>query len=365
MKKNIFICVMCALFIFGLSACNETPKNVNDSSNGVENANGDADKNISSETRPEGADTEENGGQEEAVQYIETVKSRYTGIPVSAEAAESPAYMVIVENLRSARPQSGISKADIVFETLAEGGITRYIALFQSQKADSIGPVRSTRPYIQEIAASFDLPFAHCGGSMQALSEVKKHSLMSINEMGRSSYFYRSKNRRAPHNLYTSSGKMEKALRNTGYSYDEDFAMGFDDEPAEYEGLENAYEINVVPSKYTNSSFKYEDGAYERYQEGKKDIDVATSSHIGVQNVVVQLTGIVNLNDKEGHVNVKLDGTGSAYVFRDGKAINATWSKNGFRAQTRLYDGYGNEIKLKSGKTWWYIIGKNSSVEWK
>ncbi len=368
MKKNLFIFILSAILIFGLSGCDNTSnKDVGNDAKVENSTDQNENGNTSSEVKP-GNEVAENSDKNVALQEEageqEIVKSRYTGLAISTEASESPAYMVIVENLRSARPQSGLSKADVVFETLAEAGITRYIALFQSEKADSIGPVRSTRPYIQEIAAAFDIPFAHCGGSTQALSEVKKYSLMNINEMGRGSYFYRSKNRRAPHNLYTSSSRMEKAVANLGYSYDEDFTLGFEDGLTGYEELENAQEIKVVPSKYTNSSFKYSNGMYQRYQEGKKDIDMATSSQIGVQNVVVQLTDIANLNDKEGHVDVKLDGSGVAYVFRDGKIINAKWSKDAFRTQTKLYDESGNEIKLKSGKTWWYIVGKNSSVEW-
>ena len=110
--------------------------------------------------------------------------------------------MVVIENSKASRPQSGLNDADIVYETMAEGGISRFIALFQKNDAKVIGPVRSLRPYFIDISEEYNLPFAHCGGSDEALACVKSENLMSMDEMANSSSYWRDSVRKAPHNLH-------------------------------------------------------------------------------------------------------------------------------------------------------------------
>lgn len=114
---------------------------------------------------------------------LETL-SPYTGNILESDSIDNIPFMCIIENSRAARPQSGLSEADIVYETMAEAGIPRFLAVFYENSPEVIGPVRSVRPYFLDISKEHDLPFAHCGGSAEALATISSdESLNSINEI--------------------------------------------------------------------------------------------------------------------------------------------------------------------------------------
>ncbi|MGH7233990.1 MAG: DUF3048 domain-containing protein, partial [Candidatus Saccharimonadales bacterium] len=120
-----------------------------------------------------------------------TVASTLTGLQVAPSVNQHPITAVMVENTPDARPQSGLSQAGVVFEALAEGGVTRFMALFQDQLPTYVGPVRSARPYFIDWALGFDAPYAHVGGSPDALSEIKSFSVKDMDYMTYPSYYTR------------------------------------------------------------------------------------------------------------------------------------------------------------------------------
>ena len=129
----------------------------------------------------------------------------FTGIGTDTEMKQRP-LVVMVENSPKARPQDGLYKADIVYEVLAEGEITRFISVFQSQTADVIGPVRSLRPYFAQIGHGLDGLIVHAGWSQDAINYVKKFKLANFDQVyGDDKYYWRDKSRKAPHNLYTKT----------------------------------------------------------------------------------------------------------------------------------------------------------------
>ncbi|WP_278320958.1 DUF3048 domain-containing protein [Clostridium tetanomorphum] len=132
---------------------------------------------------------------------------------MSKDIYEKIPFMVIVENSKDARPQSGLVDADIVYETMAEGGIPRFIALYHKKDSDKIGPVRSARPYFLDIAKENNLPFAHCGYSEEAKDIISKENLPSLNEFDYEKAYWRDKNRKYEHSLYTSSSKLRELLK--------------------------------------------------------------------------------------------------------------------------------------------------------
>ena len=202
MKKNKFIIflLICSISLLG---CNDsTSKNKSNSIN---------DKEVIS-------------------QISDEIHSYFRNEIVDESTKDNLPFMVIVENSTAARPQSGLSSADIIYETSAEGGIPRFIALFQQNQPDVIGPVRSVRPYFIDIAEDYNIPFAHCGGSEEALNEIQTtSSLMSINEISNSNYFWRSSDRVAPHNLYTSSTNLLKYISDNSLNTDFNVPIEFDD----------------------------------------------------------------------------------------------------------------------------------------
>ena len=154
--------------------------------------------------------------QKKAKPSVKTVQkyfSPYTGEEVTKKVFNNIAVLAIIENSLDARPQSGLNSADIVYETMAEGGIPRFIALFQKENANKIGPIRSARSYFLDISKEYNLPFAHCGGSEEALLKINGEKLMSMNEMTNSSTYWRDSIRKAPHNLYTSSTKLRELIK--------------------------------------------------------------------------------------------------------------------------------------------------------
>lgn len=302
--------------------------------------------------------------QEDEEDFIEknTFNSIYTNAKINEEQVKRNPFFVIVENSKKARPQSGIAYADIVYEILVEGGITRYLALFQSQTSKNIGPVRSTRPYIQETTIPYNIGYAHSGGSYQALDQIKELGLKSINEMKYGNYFWRYSKRKAPHNLYTEAEKIKKLFSQKGYSNATKFPYSFTNEVDSI--LTDAKTVKVTPSYYTSATFEYKDNKYFRYQDGVADKDLRTDKPVSVENIIVQLTDVTYLNNEYKHIELRLLGEGEGFLFQGGKAKKVTWKRDNIKNYTRLYNEDGKEVKLLSGQTWWYLINKKSKVEY-
>ena len=286
----------------------------------------------------------------------------YTGEETSKENVDKVAFMAIIENSTDARPQSGISKADFTFETMAEGGIPRFIALFQKNTVKEIGPIRSARSYFIDISKEFKLPFAHCGGSEDALNSIKAQNLMSLNEMTNGSYYWRDKTRKAPHNLYTSSEKLIELIKKKNYTNKENEKIKFDSEYWENDALPKANMVKLTLNRFYNTHYEFQDGRYMKYMDNVKTIDKAYNEPVAVKNVVIQKTSIT-LNKDKIHVDIPLVGKGEGYVISNGKYQRINWFKESLDSPTILKDLDGKEVPLSEGNTWWNIIDKNNVVE--
>ncbi len=146
-----------------------------------------------------------------------TVASTLSGLPVSPSLNNQPVTAVMVENSTFARPQSGLDQAGVVFEALAEGGITRFMALYQDTQPNYIGPVRSVRPYYIEWALGFDAAIAHVGGSPDALQDMTTLNAKDLNEFYNAGAYERISSRDAPHNVYTSIAQLNQVESKKGY----------------------------------------------------------------------------------------------------------------------------------------------------
>ncbi|MDD7795089.1 DUF3048 domain-containing protein [Clostridium sp. 'White wine YQ'] len=289
-----------------------------------------------------------------------TQVSSYTGEDTSQEILNNSPFMVIVENSTASRPQSGLNSADIVYETMAEGGIPRFIALFQKNLPKKIGPVRSARAYFISIGKSLNLPFAHCGGSEEALSLISKDkSYMSINEMSNRNFFWRDNERKAPHNLYTSGENIEKYIKSKNLTYTPNKFMTFNNNYWSNPSLQDLNALNLVLNKSYSTSYIYKDGFYEKSMDGKPALDMNTNSILKFKNVVIQKTEI-SLSKDMVHLNIRLTGTGNAFVLSNGKIINGYWKQENNR--TILYDNKNNEIPLSPGNTIGHIVANDVSV---
>jgi hypothetical protein len=154
-----------------------------------------------------------------------TKLSPLTGEPVDPALADRPISAVVIENHTDARPQSGLQDAGVLYEANAEGGITRFEAFFLDKRPAQIGPVRSLRTYFVDWGLEFNSPVAHAGGNADALDEVNPLKMKDINALSfAADGFYRTSDRVAPHNLYTTSDKLDAVVKRLGFAQPANFA---------------------------------------------------------------------------------------------------------------------------------------------
>ncbi len=292
------------------------------------------------------------------------IRSYLTGEMVDVEKANRRPVAVMMSNDKQSLPQYGINRADVVYEAPVEGDMNRYMAIFEDyDDLERIGSVRSCRTYYTYFAKEFDAIYAHYGQSNFAVPYLKNvDHINGVDGIGTTAY-YRSSDKKAPHNAYTSGERLAASIEKMGFStdYSEDyeghykFARG--DEQVKLEDGEDAEDAyKIVPGYPLNKPwFEYneEDGLYYRYQYGGPH--EGNEGQIAVKNVIFQYveygyyatTPYLNINVHTGH---------EGRFFTNGKYEKITWEKDGEFGVTHYYDMDGEEITLNKGKTWVCII---------
>ncbi|MBU3092401.1 DUF3048 domain-containing protein [Clostridium sp. CF011] len=299
---------------------------------------------------------------ESAVKTSQKYFSPYTGEAVKKELLDNIAVLVVVENSVAARPQSGLNAADIVYETMAEGGTPRFIALFQKNNAEKVGPIRSARPYFLDISKEYNLPFAHCGGSSEALVKIKNENLMSMNEMTHASTYWRDSLRKTPHNLYTSTEKLRELVKRKDFVKAPTVKLKFDKGYWDNAKSPKAIDVLLKINKNYNTGYNYKDGLYLKSMDGKSSTNKENKLPLAFKTIVVQITSIKKQADGQ-HLDISLVGKGDGYVISNGKFIKMHWAKKDATSQTLLTDEGGNNLPLNPGKTCWNIVDKNTIVD--
>lgn len=299
-----------------------------------------------------------------------TAPSPLTGVEVPPELADNPVISVVIENLYpSARPQSGLSSAGVVYETLAEGGITRYQAFFGDTMPSDVGPVRSLRTFFVRWGLEYDVPVVHAGGNIDALDLIRPLGMKDLDQFANGAYFRRIPTRYAPHNLYTTGAQLEKLMQARGYYSEPTFAPWIrkDDKKAV---TPTASSITVDPS-YPDYRVTYvydpASNSYIRSIRGVADVDASNNAPIQPKNVVVLKAattyGTTRANTQA--VYTQTVGSGSGVIFMDGQATEITWRKPSDKARTQFYDAAGNEVALNRGQTWITVIPLEKTVSYK
>ncbi len=316
------------------------------------------------------SDERENDGQNGVIEKEINegkVKSPLTGIYIEEDKINSRPIAVMIDNQYKARPQAGLSSADVVYEMLAEGNITRYLAIINTDKPNLIGPVRSARPYFIDKALEYDPYYVHVGGSPQAFADVVNLKMADIDSMSAGkSTFWRENHKPKPNNMYTSYEAIIKDANRRGYrttSTDyETLIFNENDEDIEGKNLNN---IKFPYSKGYSSEFRYnkEERIYYRYVNDKPHRDEVTDIHLSAKNIIVQYASI-KVIDNEGRLEMGTVGTGKGLYITNGKMMNVTWKKNDRRDITRFYDLEGKEIKLNPGKTWYQVVPNSMKINY-
>lgn len=294
------------------------------------------------------------------------------GTPVEQKIAEQRPIAVVVENHTNSRPQSGLTSADIVYETLAEGGITRLLAFYQTTNPEEIGPIRSARPYFNFLANQWDAVYAHVGGSTIALSEISSgihKKLTDINQFFFGDYFFRSKDRVAPHNAYTTLDLLHELMNKKDWNnWNTKHALG------QFETIPTG-ELQTAVTKITAKfydpaygvvfTFDPATGLYNRSNGNKPAMDKNNDMQIAPRNVLVQYVEdyIVPLENEINGIGLKLEQDGKAILFTGGQAREGTWRyKNGFTEYiTTGQDGQTTTMKFQPGQTWIILMPQSLS----
>ncbi|WP_338449600.1 DUF3048 domain-containing protein [Niallia oryzisoli] len=263
-------------------------------------------------------------------------------------------YSVVIDNQEGARPQAGISDAELIYELAVAPGITRYLALFDASKdIDKIGPVRSARKSLTDIAAGYRGAFAHAGGSGESLSLIPNLPIMNIDEIyGSGEYFYRSKDRVAPHNLYTDSKRLTDAIQDrdgdTGALSTNLLPVG-----SITGGTDANKVVTTFKGRAYETAFNWDAEAkrYTKYENNKKVVTEEDSS-IQVNNVIQIFVPHTQYYSSEWLIDVDMIGSGPAHYYRDGKVWKGYWKKTSSEESMEFYLEDDSKMQFTEGKAW-------------
>ncbi len=305
------------------------------------------------------------------------VRSKLTGRVVDAEVGLKRPMAIMLNNIINACPQAGIEEASVVYEAPVEGGLTRLLGIFEDYRdMEKIGSVRSCRDYYIDFAKEFDAIYVHYGQAVYAFDKLNaedtnnisglqyQEQAGAINGYCGEDIFYRTDDRPAPHNVYTSESQLETAMERKGYRTDYE------------EGFEGHYQFaadgeTIVPDEGTATIirpgyqvndpwFEYnaEQGFYNRFQYGEAQIDQNTGNQLACTNIIFQLCKWENYDDN-GYLKIDTQSGGTMYYFSKGGYQKGTWAKKDPEdpnSPAVYYDADGNVLTMNQGRTWVCIL---------
>lgn len=299
-----------------------------------------------------------------------TAPSPLTGALVDPALTKRPVTGIMIENSTEARPQSGLQAAGVVVEAIAEGGITRFLALYQESTPQYIGPVRSLRPYYLDFAAPFQAGIVHVGGSPEALARVRNGSYRDLDQFFNSGYFTRISARPAPHNVYTSFARLDALNQAKGYT--SSLFTGWSRKTDKKLATPTAKTIDIsISSALYNSHYNYDpaSNSYLRSEAGKPHLNLTSAGDkTGVQlkpKVVIALVMSYGLEADRKHSQYSDTGSGAAYIFQDGGVTVGSWQKAAQDSQISFMDAAGQPVKLNAGQTWIALVSTANKVNYK
>lgn len=293
--------------------------------------------------------------------------SPLTGALVKNEdAVKHPVTAMMLGNSPEARPQSGIKESGVVFEAIAEGGITRFLVLYQNEQPKLIGPVRSLRMYYVDWLAPFNASVGHVGGSSRALQEIRSGKYRDIDEFFNGSYYWRATDRYAPHNVYTNFYRLNTLYKKNKYTSSS--FTGFSRKDSKASEAPEVTNISVrISSDTYNSSYVYnkKTNTYDRSQGGAKHLD-RESGQVSPRVVIAMIVTEQTVLEDGWREQINAVGKGIAYIFQDGTYQKVIWQKKSRTAQITFTDSDGNDVPLARGQTWITAVPKgHGGVSWR
>lgn len=272
-------------------------------------------------------------------------------------------YAVMIDNQGSrVLPQGGLHKAQIIYEILAEGGETRYMAVFWGKGSPMIGPVRSARHYFLDYAMENDAIYVHFGWSPFARTDISKLGINNINGIFAAGTFWDITNERGNwQDSYTSTAKIKDYVKEHKYRQKTDKGLLFtynieDVVPA---GGSKALNVQIAYNLGHYSSYKYNSKTrlYKRYRYGVPQMERVSKKQLTAKNIIIEKVGISNIsNDAKGRQTLSDIGSGTGWYISCGKSVKIKWSKASRSAQTKYTLANGDPLVINPGQTWVQII---------
>ncbi|MCE5330396.1 DUF3048 domain-containing protein [bacterium] len=291
-----------------------------------------------------------------------------SGFEISDDVSNLRPFAIMINNAPEARPQSGLNKADVVLEVVDEGGITRLIGVFSSNKVDVIGPIRSARQYYAELARMFDPVYVFWGTYPEGYKLIENMDMDVLTPLGDGTGAssiqanisdgkdaWRDSSRVAPHNAYSSTEKLTEAAETNGYSLEGgqsplNFKLdAVDDKIGTTENIKIDFSTATFASDFEYDKSK---NKYLKSIGGNPNIDRESNEQLSFNNVIALVTDIANSGDSAGHMIVRTTGSGKAFFFFDGNVVEGTWERKSITDPMEFKDGAGNDVLFNRGSTY-------------
>lgn len=300
---------------------------------------------------------------------------------ISDEALTHRPVAVMINNMIQALPQWGVSQADIIYEMLAEGRITRFLAIFQDySKIEKLASIRSARPYYMDIAQSYGAVYIHFGGSEPAYEQIAKRSdlihIDGIKGSWEGTVFFRDAERRKEmgleHSVYTTGEYLQLAmekLTNQGKDLEQTehpsaFAFGERWSDNSAANGETANKVTVTFSSSHKPWFEYDEETqkYLRFQYNDPQMDGWMDTQVAVDNVLVLRMALTDLGGTYKLVDIDTTGTGDGWFFTKGKYVPITWQKDKYNSEITYYTLDGEELVVSRGQTFVSVVTTTADV---
>ena len=306
------------------------------------------------------------------------VRSKLTNEWISEELADARPIAVMMPTDAAAQPQYGIGNAEILYECMEEGGVSRQMAIINDwNELERIGNVRSCRDYYLYISTEWDAIVVHFGGVFYMRDRIKQGDIQNISgtysdgtaetTAPGSGAFFRSKDKASPHNAYVSGESILSAMKDLNYpkthrvdKYEPDhfvFAKGVNN-LSDADNAKSAKSVDLsdcYPASKSYLEYNESDGLYYKFLHGEKQIDAATGEQLTFKNVLIQTCYWEKRDDKYLAFQMH-DVTRFGYYVTEGKYIPVRWEKTSDYGPTKFYDLKGNEIEINTGKTYIAVI---------
>ncbi len=297
-----------------------------------------------------------------------TVPDSLSGTPVDAGIANRRPLAIMIENHPDARPQFGLSAASVIYEAVAEGGITRFMALYGSNDSDKVGPVRSARTYYLDWALEYDAGYAHVGGNIDALDLIPSLGVNNLDQfsIGDAAFWREAHDGVASeHTMYTDTAKL-RGIMDQEFGTDPRWTKPSFKQPADREQRGPAGSITI---DFSGPQFKVawaydpETNRYARTMAGAPHTD-GSGDQLIADNVIVQTVAAQSTLTRINEAGLRMStvGSGQALVFRDGQRIEGTWEKADHASPTIFKDADGQPIARNPGTTWIEVVQPDMAI---